>query len=147
MVEQDQHRPRRLPRGVDRLLRAVCIAATIQAVAVADDHWAFRPLQQPPVPTSPAAAQAQEPVDAFVVAKLAERGLRLSPAVEPAALVRRAYFDLTGLPPAPEEVDAFLADPSETAWSQLVDRLLASPEFGERWARHWLDQAGYVDVL
>jgi hypothetical protein len=146
MVEQDQRWLRR--RGTDQLVRAVCVAAAVlvAAVAMADDHWAFRPLEKPPVPAS-AAAQQLEPVDAFVVARLAERGLKLSPAVEPAALVRRAYFDLTGLPPAPEEVDTFLADPSETAWSRLVDRLLASPQFGQRWGRHWLDQAGYVDVL
>jgi hypothetical protein len=148
MAKRDQRRLRRLRPVTGRLLRAAWVAAAIQvaAAALAQEHWAFRPLQQPPVPAS-RDAQRQEPVDAFIAARLAERGLRLSPAVEPAALVRRAYFDLTGLPPAPEEVDTFQADPSETAWAQLVDRLLASPRFGQRWARHWLDQAGYVDVL
>ncbi|HWB10352.1 MAG TPA: DUF1549 and DUF1553 domain-containing protein [Pirellulales bacterium] len=148
MVERVQYRRRRSPWETARLLRAACIAAVIPfaAVAVADDHWAFRPLRQPPVP-APAAAHEQQPVDAFILARLAERGLHLSPVVEPAALVRRACFDLIGLPPAPDEVDTFQADPSEAAWSRLVDRLLASPQFGQRWARHWLDQAGYVDVL
>ena len=114
---------------------------------MADEHWAFRPLAAVAVPTAADTGQADNPIDRFIVAKLAERGLHLSAAVEPAALLRRASFDLVGLPPSPDEVAAFEADPSEAAWSKTLDRLLASPHFGERWGRHWLDQAGYVDVL
>ena len=80
------------------------------------------------------------------MARLKANGLRFSPDADRPALVRRLYFDLIGLPPAPEQVDSFLADTSPGAYGRLVDRLLASPHFGERWGRHWLDAAGYVDV-
>jgi hypothetical protein len=80
------------------------------------------------------------------VARLEERGLELSPDADPQSLVRRVYFDLLGLPPSPEEIDAFVHDASPQAYERLLDRLLASPHFGERWGRHWLDNAGYADV-
>jgi hypothetical protein len=146
--QRDLFLVRHFPAAAARLHLVVAVTillATFRA-AVADEHWAFRPLGPVAVPRV-ADAQVQGPIDAFVTAKLVERKLRLSRPVEPAARVRRAYFDLTGLPPPPEEVDAFEDDPSDVAWSRLVERLLASPHFGERWARHWLDQAGYVDVL
>ncbi len=114
-----------------------------RAAGETKDHWAFQPLQNSTVPANPTG----NAVDAFVLAKLEARGLRLSVPADKLALVRRVTFDLTGLPPTPQEVDAFLADATTDAYEKLLDRLLASPAFGERWGRHWLDAAGYVDVL
>ncbi|MBI2826869.1 MAG: PSD1 domain-containing protein [Planctomycetia bacterium] len=110
------------------------------------DFWAFRPLARNEPPAVRQTVRARTPVDAFVLAKLEERGLSLAPDAEPRTLVRRAYFDLVGLPPSPEEVDEFLRDASADAYERLLDRLLASPHFGERWGRHWLDASGYVDT-
>ncbi|MBI3839673.1 MAG: DUF1553 domain-containing protein, partial [Planctomycetia bacterium] len=92
------------------------------------------------------AAPVRTPVDAFILAKLEERGLRLSPDADRLTLLRRASYDLVGLPPSPEEMDAFAADSRGDAFERLIDRLLASPHFGERWGRHWLDAAGYSDI-
>ncbi len=100
------------------------------------DFWSLRPLVRPVVPPARGAAH---PVDAFVQAKLAERGLELSPEADRRTLIRRLSFDLLGLPPSPEEVERFLADDAPGAWERLVERMLASPHYGERWARHWLD--------
>ena len=110
--------------------------------------WSLRPLKRPAVPASPAFADAPAPrnsIDAFLRAKLAEKGLKPSPEADRRTLARRLFFDLTGLPPSPEEVAAFVADPDPLAYEKLVDRLLASPRYGERWARHWLDVAHYGD--
>ena len=87
-----------------------------------------------------------EPIDAFIRAKLAEKGLAPSPRADARTLIRRLYFDLTGLPPTPEEVEAFVADSDPQAYEKLVDRLLASPRYGERWARHWLDVVHYGET-
>lgn len=111
------------------------------------DHWAFRPLVAPPVPTVKAATRVRTPVDAFVLAKLESKGLALAPDAARLALLRRVTFDLIGLPPTPDEADAFLADESPQAYDKVVDRLLASPHYGERWGRHWLDAAGYADTI
>jgi cytochrome c553 len=108
--------------------------------------WAFRPLARPAVPRVQRLDQVRTPIDAFVLAKLEARGLGLSSQAKRVALIRRASFDVLGLPPAPEEVDAFLADDRPDAYERLIDRLLASPHYGERWGRHWLDAAGYADV-
>src|SRR5439155_11128488 len=107
--------------------------------------WAFRTPQRPAVPTVQARGRIRNPIDAFVLAALEAKGLTLSPEADRLTLLRRVTFDLTGLPPTPDEIDAFLADPSPTAYEKVVDRLLASPHYGERWARHWLDVAGYAD--
>ena len=107
-------------------------------------HWSFQPLQRPAVPVV-AGGNARHPVDAFVQAKLAEHGLAPSPPADPRALIRRVHFDLIGLPPAPDEVDAFAVDRSPDAYARLVDRLLASPRYGERWARHWLDVVKFAE--
>jgi hypothetical protein len=107
--------------------------------------WAFQPIRKPTVPVVKNAGWAKAPLDRFVLAKLELKGLQ---PVEPAgktALIRRATFDLTGLPPTPEEVDAFLADQTPTAFAKVVDRLLDSPRYGERWGRYWLDLARYAD--
>jgi hypothetical protein len=104
-------------------------------------HWSFQPLRRPPLPelSDSNNAATQNAVDAFVLAKLRQRDLGLNPLAGKRELVRRAYFDLTGLPPAPEEVDAFIADSSPDAYERLIDRLLARPQYGERWGRYWLD--------
>ena len=106
------------------------------------DHWAWQPVVRPDVPGSAVGAAA---IDAFVAARLTESGLAPAPEADRRALLRRASFDLVGLPPTPEEVAAFEADPAPDAFERLVDRLLASPAHGERWARHWLDVAHYAD--
>ncbi|HVX15853.1 MAG TPA: PSD1 and planctomycete cytochrome C domain-containing protein [Pirellulales bacterium] len=109
--------------------------------------WAFRPLAhcRPPAPADP--AEMANEIDAFLLTKLAEKGLRFSPRADRVTLVRRLSLDLLGLPPSPEEVDSFLADQAPDAYERLVDRLVASPHFGERWGRHWLDVAGYADTV
>ena len=88
---------------------------------------------------------ARNPIDRFILARLEQAGLAPSPEADPATLLRRVSLDLIGLPPSPDEIDAFLADRSPDAYERAVDRLLASPHFGERWARPWLDQARYAD--
>src|SRR5207302_969781 len=87
----------------------------------------------------------RNPIDAFVLAKLEGKGLKPAPRADKTTLIRRAYFDLLGLPPTPEEVDAFVRDGSPDAYPKLIDRLLESPHYGERWARHWLDLARYAE--
>ncbi len=104
------------------------------------DHWAWQPIKRPRVPGE------GHPIDAFIRAKLAEKSLALSPEADRRILIRRLTFDLLGLPPTPEEVAAFVADADPRAYEKLVDRLLASPHYGERWARHWLDIAHYADT-
>lgn len=105
--------------------------------------WAFQPIQSPRVPDM--GPGAENPIDAFLLYRLRQQGLELSPETSPASLVRRATFDLTGLPPAPEEVAAYVADTRPGAYDRLITRLLESPHYGERWGRHWLDVAGYSD--
>ena len=102
--------------------------------------WAFQPIKNPPVPSGTA-----NPIDAFLLRRLNADGLGFSPKAGKRTLIRRATFDLTGLPPTPEEIAKFLADETPQAYDQLIDRLLASPNYGERWGRHWLDVAGYAD--
>ncbi|MEQ1902816.1 MAG: PSD1 and planctomycete cytochrome C domain-containing protein [Pirellulaceae bacterium] len=104
-------------------------------------HWSLTHLTKPVVPTGVA-----NPIDAFVRAKLAEKNLAPSPQADRRALIRRLNYDLTGLPPTPEEVDEFVSNPDPAAYDQLVARLLASPRYGEHWARHWLDVANYADT-
>jgi hypothetical protein len=108
------------------------------------DWWALQPVRRPPVPdirTPPGVRHTD--IDRFVLARLADKGLSLSPEADRRTLIRRVTFDLIGLPPTPEEVEAFVADPSPDAYEKVVDRLLASPHYGERWARHWLDVVRY----
>jgi hypothetical protein len=108
--------------------------------------WAFQPLAPPAVPPVRAADQVRTAVDAFVLKRLEEHDLGFAQPADRAALLRRLSLDLVGLPPAPERLTAFLADESPDAYERLVDELLASPHFGERWGRHWLDDAGYSDI-
>jgi len=104
-------------------------------------HWAYRSIARPAVPVS----SATHPVDAFVRATLAKKNLTPAPEADRPTLIKRLSYDLLGLPPKPEDVDAFVADTAPDAYLKLVERLLASPHFGERWGRHWLDQARYAD--
>ncbi|MBL9186516.1 MAG: PSD1 domain-containing protein [Opitutaceae bacterium] len=111
-----------------------------------EDIWGFQPVRQPAVPV---VAETTNPIDAFVRTKLATAKVAPAPQADPRTLIRRATFDLIGLPPSPEEVDAFIAasrKDAAKAWSDLIDRLLASPHYGERWAQHWLDVTRYADT-
>ena len=110
-------------------------------------HWAWQPLKVVEPPKVKDAAWAQTPIDRFILAKLEAEKLKPAGPAEKRVLLRRLYFDLTGLPPAPEEVEAFVADASPDATQKLVKKLLASPQFGERWARHWLDMMRYAETL
>ena len=110
----------------------------------AADLWAYQPVTRPEVPEA-FADGSTNPIDAFLNRRLQETGLTPLPRADRRTLIRRATFDLTGLPPTPREVDAFLADQSPQAWERLIDRLLASPRYGEQWAGHWLDVVRYAD--
>ncbi len=107
--------------------------------------WSFQPIGQPKIPATRNKDRARTPIDAFLVESMAKKKLSFSPDAEKVTLLRRASFDLTGLPPSPAEVEAFLADAAPDAYEKVIDRLLASSHYGERWGRHWLDVAGYAD--
>jgi len=109
----------------------------------AKTHWAFQPVKEPAVPVL---AGAKNPIDAFVATKLAEKGLKVSAAADKRTLARRLHFDLVGLPPGAEELDRFEKDARPDATEKLIDALLASPQYGERWGRYWLDVARYADT-
>ncbi len=109
-------------------------------------YWAFQPVERPSPPPIPDTDWARNPIDAFVLAKLTDGSLEPSPPAERAALIRRVFLDLTGLPPSPADVSAFVADDSPGAYERLVERLLASTHYGERWGRHWLDLARYAET-
>ncbi len=109
------------------------------------EHWAFHPPERPAIPAVKDATWPAGDLDRFVLAKLEAEGLAPSPAADKVTLLRRLSLDLMGLPPTIEEVDAFLADDSAGAYEKQVERLLASPHYGERWGRHWLDAARYAD--
>ena len=109
-------------------------------------HWAFQPIGNPAPPVVQDGTWERTPIDRFVLAKLEAAGLAPSPPANRQILIRRATFDLTGLPPTPDEVEAFVNDPAPDAYAKLVDRLLESPRYGEQWARHWLDIARYSDT-
>src|SRR5262245_3058499 len=128
-----KHGPRLAPEQV-QILRA-----WIERGAAYTEHWGFVPPKRPEVPKTRYAAA--NPIDAFILAQLEKQGLKPAPKAAREVLIRRATLDLTGLPPTPEEVDAFLKDDSPGAWAKVVDRLLASEHYGERWGRHWLDVA------
>lgn len=108
------------------------------------EHWSFQPLIAPAIPES--ASNATNPIDAFLDARFRADGLTAAQPADRRVLIRRLAFDLTGLPPTPEAIDAFLADDAPDAWERLVDRLLASPAYGERWAQHWLDLARFAET-
>jgi len=119
---------------------------TAKSARVRSGHWSLQPLRLPAVPKiASRQTPITNPIDAFIDAQLATNGLALSLPADRVTLIRRLSFDLIGLPPSPREIDAFVADPSPRAYEQLVERLLASPHYGERWGRHWLDVARYTE--
>ncbi len=162
--EEDPHMPQKAEKLTEAEIAA--IAAWIQAGApyaralnkpaaggprvagpftITDEerkHWAFQPIQRP----APPEPGAENPIDRFILAKLKARGLQFAPPASKGVLIRRVTLDLIGLPPTPQEVDAFIADQSPDAYQKLIDRLLASPHYGERWGRHWLDLARYAET-
>ena len=137
----------RMPKGgpplsageIDRLKRWIAAGADWPP------HWAFRQKERPDLPEVKSPERVRNPIDRFVLARLEDEGIKPSPEADRTTLIRRLSLDLLGLTPGVEEVDAFLGDASPRAYERLVDRLLASPRFGERWARHWLDLARYAD--
>src|SRR5436190_29528 len=139
--------------GCPRMLTAValtgvvCLAAGLQKEFTPQQRrwWAFQKVAKPVVPAVKHQSWIHNNIDAFVLAKLDEKGLHPAPPADKVTLIRRATLDLTGLLPTPEEVQAFAGDNSPDAFAKVVDRLLASPRYGERWARHWLDLARYAD--
>ncbi len=112
----------------------------------AKSHWAFQPPKAPAIPTVRRADWSKSPVDYFVLARLEEQGMTPSEPAERATLIRRSSIDLVGLPPSQEEIAAFVSDPAPDAFAKVVDRLLESPQYGERWGRYWLDVARYADT-
>jgi hypothetical protein len=110
------------------------------------DYWAYQPVVKPEVPEVEDTAWAEHPIDAFIYDKLAANGLKPNVPADRIALIRRASYNLTGLPPTPEEVQAFVNDEAPGAWERVIDRLLASPHYGEHWARHWMDIARYAET-
>ncbi len=119
--------------------QAVATRKEMQVTAKDREHWAFRPVEAP-------ATTSSNPIDELISIKLKDKGLALSQPAERRVLARRLWFDLIGLPPTPEEIETFVADTSPEAYVKLVDKLLASPHYGERWARHWLDLARFADA-
>src|SRR5262249_29879153 len=125
------------------LIVLVCLAG---AAAFADQpHWAYRTPVRPPVPRVRDIHRARNPIDQFILARLEREGLAPAPEATRETLIRRVTLDLTGLPPSIAELAAFLADEAPDAYESLVGRLLASPHYGEHWARPWLDLARYAD--
>jgi len=120
-------------------------ARGLQVTGEDRQFWSFQPLTRPDVPEATDPSWARNAIDAFILRKLDEAGISPSKEADKRTLIRRAYFDLIGLPPSPEEIEAFMADESPDAYEKLIDRLLASPRYGERWGRHWLDLARYAD--
>jgi len=131
-------------RLISFTLTLVCVSAAVATEA--SDHWAFQPVTRPSVPVVSGAAWPSAALDYFILAKLRENGMQPARRADRRTLIRRVTLDLTGLPPTPGEVKAFVADDAPGAYRRLVERVLASPRFGERWGRHWLDVARYADT-
>ena len=123
------------------LVLIVGLGAPAPLRAQEENHWAFQPLRVVNPPET-----GRHPIDAFIERKLRENGLNLSPPADSRTLIRRLFFDLHGLPPSPERVAMFQQDPSSRSIASLIDELLASPRYGERWAQHWLDLVRYADT-
>jgi hypothetical protein len=117
----------------------------IQAGAIYESHWSFRKLQETQVPERPDRRSPGNPIDAFVLKRLGEKGIQPSPKADKRTLIRRVYADAIGMPPSPEQFQRFMDDPAPDAYEQLVDRALNNRHFGERWARHWLDVARFAE--
>jgi mono/diheme cytochrome c family protein len=142
---------KRMPRGGKPLTnhQVSQLRNWIEAGAPWPEHWAYRPLQKSSPPTVAVADGGdwiRTPIDAFILDRLRREKLSPSPEADKRSLIRRLHFDLTGLPPSPEQVAAFVADVSPDAYEQVVDRLLSSPHYGERWARHWMDVVHFAET-
>lgn len=135
----------RSPTLIAVALAAFSISALLRAADDTEQHWAFRPPSRPPPPVVKQTDRVRTPMDRFVLARLEAKGLSLAPSADKWALVRRVSFDLTGLPPTPDQIARFLADRSDDAYEKMIDGYLASPRYGERWGKFWLDAAGYAD--
>ncbi len=130
----------------DKPLIDTAAAITSKTISSADrQFWSFQSLKKPEVPAVKNEAWCRTPVDHFVLSRLEAQGLKPNGPADRRKLIRRAYFDLIGLPPTAEQVEAFLADPASDAYDRLIDHLLASPHYGERWGRHWLDLARFAE--
>ena len=138
---------RRMPLGGDRLdgRQIELLEEWVAAGAEYKRHWAYKKPERPQPPFVADIGRARNPIDRFILNKLAAAGLKPSAEAEPAVLMRRLYLDLIGIPPPPEQIDRFLAKPSDEAYPAMVEELLESPQYGEHWARHWLDLARYAD--
>ena len=137
-----------IEQGLPESDEAPNVATTAQDPLVSDEDrsfWSFQPPRRPPLPMESGLAAAENSIDALVLDKLQANGLGFSPEADRTTQIRRLSFDLTGLPPEPEQVRAFLKNNDPLAYENSVERLLASPRYGERWGRHWLDVAGYAD--
>ena len=128
------------------LLPVVCSAAEGAEAVMARRPWSFAPISHPPIPVTKDAAWVANPVDAFILSKMEDHALHPTARAEKRQLLRRATFDLIGLPPTPEEMRAFMDDNSPNAYAKVIERLLASPHYGEKWGRHWLDVVRYADT-
>jgi len=134
-----------LRRWIEQGARDLPDAAEVSRAAPGTDHWAFAPMAQPLPPSPHERRRVRTPVDCFIQNALEQAGLTLGPDADRATLIRRLSFDLTGAPPRPEEIAAFLDEPDPDAYISLVDRLLGSACYGERWGKFWLDASGYAD--
>jgi hypothetical protein len=132
--------------GVPAEEKVVALPPRAQVTEADRAYWAFQPPRKTAEPDVKQTDRVRSPIDRFLLAKLEAKGLGFSPDADKTILIRRAYFDLIGLPPEPAAVDAFLKDERPNAYELLIDELLKSPHYGERWGRHWLDAAGYVDT-
>jgi mono/diheme cytochrome c family protein len=137
-----------IARGAPAPLGEV-VQSKAAAISIEDGrrYWAYQPVKNPPLPELTGTQAVATPIDRFVEARLDAAGLEPQPEADAAVLVRRLYFDLIGLPPTPDKIDRFLNDSSPSAYERLVDRLLQSPHFGERWGRHWLDVVRFAESL
>lgn len=150
LVEENKMPPKKPLKEAERQVLRRWIEAKAPGLPAyrpqAPAHWAFRPLVPPALPTLRAGGvEPRNDIDRFILSALEKKNLALSPEADRLTLARRVAFDLVGLPPAPEEIDAFLADQRPDAYERMVDRYLSSPHYGERWGKYWLDAAGYAD--
>lgn len=136
---------RLLRRWIEQGARDLPTVAEVQGAPPANDHWAFAPATTPPPPSLKDHRRVRTPIDRFIENALEDQKLALGPEANRTTLIRRLSFDLTGLPPVPEQIAAFVADPAPDAYEKLVESLLASPRYGERWGKFWLDASGYSD--